>query len=67
MIQTFVLPLIAPGVGGAVLIVTAMVCAVLLPQVLLAVTVTFPLVVPVVVFSEFVAELPVQPAGVVHV
>jgi hypothetical protein len=65
-LQTAVLPLIVPGCAGTEVVVTASVCAVLLPQVFDAVTETFPLVEPVVTVMEFVVEVPVHPEGNVH-
>jgi hypothetical protein len=60
-------PEIVPGVAGVELTVTANVCAALVPHVLSAVTVIFPLVVFAVVVIEFVVEVPLQPNGDVHV
>ena len=57
----------APGVPGAVLTVIDNDCAVDEPQVLFAVTDTFPLVVLDVAVIELVVEEPVQPLGNVHV
>ena len=57
------LPLIAPGVAGAVLIVTASVAGAELPHVLLAVTETVPPPEPAVVLIELVVEVPVQVTG----
>ena len=65
--QIIVLPLMVPGVAGAVLTVTANACAVDEPQVLLAETVMFPPVVLAVAVIEVVVEEPVQPLGNVHV
>ena len=56
-----------PGVTGIELTVTAIVCAVLLPHPLLAVTVTFPLVALAVAPMLVVVEVPVQPEGKPHV
>ena len=47
--------------------VTANVCVADVPQLLLAVTVMFPLAPLAVVVIEFVVEVPVQPPGNVHV
>ena len=52
----------APGVAGAELTVTDNVLAVLEPQELSAVTLTFPLVLPIVAVIEFVPE----PAVIAH-
>ena len=57
----------APGVAGADETLTASVCAAVLPQPLLAVTETLPLVEEGVVVIEFVVEVPVQPLGKVQV
>ena len=65
-LHTLARPLIAPGVAGMVLTVTANVCAVELPHVLLAVTETVPLE-PVVPMIVSVLEVPVQPPGSDHV
>jgi hypothetical protein len=62
-----VLPLIVPGTAGMLVTVTFNVCGTDEPQVLFAVTVTFPLVALALVLMEFVAEVPVQPPGKVHV
>ena len=59
-------PVIELGVAGAVLTVIACVEAELVPQPLLAVTDTFPLVALAVVEIEFVVELPDQPPGKVQ-
>ena len=61
--QTEALPVIAPGVAGAEETVTAIVCAVLVPQPLLAVTEMFPPEAPAVAEIEFDVEVPVQPDG----
>jgi hypothetical protein len=66
-LHTEILPLIVPGVGGAVINATASVCAEEVPQSLLAVTVIFPGVALAVAVIEFVVEVPVQPDGKVHV
>ena len=60
-------PVIAPGVAGADPGVTAKVAAVLVPQVLVAVTVTLPAVAFGVAEILVVVEVPDQPAGRVHV
>ena len=57
------LPEIIPGVAGIFVIVTASDCGEDVPQVLLAVTVTFPPEEPAVALIEFVADDPDQPAG----
>ena len=60
-------PLIGPGCAGVLFTVTANVCAGDEPQILLAVTETFPLVILAVVLIELVVEVPVHPEGSVHV
>ena len=60
-------PVIVPGVAGADETLTAKVCAVVLPQLLLAVTETLPLVEEGVAVIELVDELPVHPLGKVQV
>ena len=65
--QIIVLPLMVPGAAGAELTVTATDCAADVPQVLLAATETFPLVVLAVAVTELVVEEPVQPLGRVQV
>ena len=60
-------PEIVPGVAGVVFTVIANICDELLPQVLFAVTVIFPLVVDAVVLMELVVEVPVHPPGNVQV
>jgi hypothetical protein len=60
-------PVIVPGVAGMELTVTAKVCTGDEPQVLLAVTVTLPLVEPESAVIEFVVDVPVHPVGNVHV
>ena len=60
-------PLIAPGKGGAVAIVTANVCAEEVPQLLPAVTETVPPADPEVAMMLFVVDVPVQPFGSVQV
>lgn len=65
--QSVVLPLIAPGCAGtAEFTVTASVCAELLPQLLLAVTLMVPPETPDVAVMELVVEEPLQPEGSVH-
>ena len=61
------LPEIVPGVPGMEFTATAKVCALEDPHELFAVTVIFPPVAPAVVFIEFVVEVPLHPAGNVHV
>ena len=61
--QTVAFPLTAPGVAGILIVVTLSVCAVDEPQVLLAVTLTLPLVALEVVTIEFVVDVPVHPPG----
>lgn len=56
-----------PGVAGTELTVTANVCTGDEPQVLLAVTVTLPLVEPESAVIELVVDVPVHPVGNVHV
>ena len=63
----FALPVIAADCAGIELDVTARVCAVLLPQALSAVTIMFPLPVPVVALMLLVVDVPVHPEGIVHV
>ena len=65
--QTVVVPLIAAGIAGGTLTVTANVCAADEPQLLLAVTVTLPLILPAVAVIEVVVDVPVQPPGNVQV
>lgn len=60
-------PVILPNVPGGEAIVTASVCAVLLPQALLAVTVIVPGPVPCVACILVVVDVPDQPPGNVHV
>ena len=62
-----VLPEIVPGVAGVVFTVTTIVCAGELPQILFAVTVTFPLVILAVVLIDVVVDVPVHPPGRVQV
>ena len=66
-LHTLALPVIVPGVAGAVLIVTASVAADELPHVLLAVTETVPPNVFAVVLMLFVVDVPVHPPGSDHV
>lgn len=61
--HTAVLPVIDTGVAGVDELVTANVLAVLLPQLLLAVTAIFPLLVPAVTVIVFVVEVPDHPVG----
>ena len=61
------LPEIVPGCAGAVVVVTANVFAVLLPQVLFAVTEIVPPVLPVVTVMVVLVEEPDHPDGNVHV
>ena len=56
-------PVIAPGWAGRLTGVTANVCAVDVPQELVAVTVMFPLVALAVAVMEVVVEVPVHPPG----
>jgi len=65
--HTAVFPEIAPGCAGNIAEVTVIVCAVLLPQVLLAFTEIMPPVDPAVAIIELVVDVPVHPAGKVHV
>jgi hypothetical protein len=55
------------GCAGAEIVLTASVCAALLPQLLSAVTITTPPEVEAVALIELAAEVPVQPPGSVHV
>jgi len=57
------LPVMVPGVGGMLFMVTPKVLAEEEPQELFAITEIFPLVVPAIVVIELVVELPVQPEG----
>ena len=66
-LQTTDEPLMVPGVAGAAAVVTVNVCAVVLPQVLLAFTVIVPPVVVGVAVILLVVELPLQPLGNVQV
>jgi hypothetical protein len=61
-----VVPEMLPGVAGMVFTVTANVCGLLDPQVLSAVTVTFPLVEFAVVVILFIVLVPVHPPGTVQ-
>lgn len=65
--HTVMLPEMLPGVAGKGVTVTARVCAVELPQLLFAVTVTFPLVELAVALIELVVEVPLQPPGKIQV
>ena len=65
--QMVVVPVIAPGVAGAVFTTMACVDAAEVPHALFAVTVMLPDVVLAVVEIELVVEVPVQPLGNVHV
>jgi hypothetical protein len=65
--QGVIFPLIAPGVAGMEFTVMANVCTGDEPQVLLAVTVTFPLVEPESAVIVLVVDVPVHPVGNVHV
>ena len=67
-LHTLPVSVIEPGVAGvAEDTVTASVCAVELPQLLLAVTETVPPVEPTVLPMLDVVDVPVQPLGSVHV
>jgi len=66
-LQMLALPVIAPGVAGAVLIVTTSVAGLEFPQVLLAVTETVPPPEPGTVLIVLVVDVPVQPPGSDHV
>lgn len=59
--------MIVPGVAGTASELMLRLCAEEDPQVLLAVTVIFPLLALAVVLIEFVVDEPVQPPGSVHV
>lgn len=61
------LPLIVPGVAGALVVATASVCTADEPQALLAVTAMLPLVALAAVVIDAVVDVPVQPLGSVHV
>ena len=65
--HTAALPVIVPGWAGTVVTVTFKVFAVPEPQVLFAVTETFPPVAPAVALIEVEVEVPVHPEGRVHV
>jgi hypothetical protein len=56
-----------PGITGMLPGLTVKVCAMLLPQLLLAVTEIVPELVPAVRVIEFVLDVPVHPPGKVHV
>ena len=66
--QIVVVPLMTPGVAGAA-VLTIIACEEVaeVPQALLAVTVTFPLVALAVAVMEAVVDVPVQPPGKVQV
>ena len=61
------LPVIAPGCAMLLFGLTLNVCAVLLPQVLLAVTLMVPPFAPAVALMLVDVDVPVQPFGNVHV
>ena len=65
--QTADAPLMVAGCAGTAFTPTARVCAALVPQVLLAVTVMFPPVAPAVALIELVVDVPLHPPGNVHV
>lgn len=65
--QTEGLPLILPGVAGTVFTVTASTCTGEVPQLLFAVTVTFPLKELAVEVMLAEVDVPVHPLGRVHV
>jgi hypothetical protein len=65
--QTDALPEMVPGCAGTVVVVTARVLAVLVPQPFEAVTEMSPPFGPTVAVMELVVEVPVHPAGRVHV
>jgi hypothetical protein len=65
--QTEADPEIEPGVAGMAVVVTAIELALLVPQELVAVTETEPLLALGVTVIEFVVEEPVQPVGSVQV
>ena len=65
--QIFDCPVMAPGCAGTREIETERLCAGLLPQLLSAVTVTEPLLLPAVVRIELDEDDPLQPDGSVHV
>lgn len=67
MLQTLVSPEIIPGFSGRVITLIPNVVSADVPQLLLALTVIFPPVIPATALIELVAELPVQPEGKVHV
>ena len=60
-------PLIAAGCAGTGFTVIASVCAVLVPQLLFAVTLMVPLVAPGVTLMLLVVEVPLHPLGNTHV
>jgi hypothetical protein len=65
--HTEVGPVIAPGAAAAEMGVTGSALAALVPQAVVAVTVTLPAEAPGVVVRLAVVEVPLQPAGVVQV
>jgi hypothetical protein len=67
--HTAAVPVIVPGVDGILLTVTPKVLVGLFPQLLLAVTLIFPLTAeePAATVIEFVVDVPVQPLGKVQV
>ena len=65
--QTVVAPVITPGWTGVGVTATISVLAVLVPHELVAVTEIVPPDEPAVAFNDVDAELPLQPAGNVHV
>ena len=67
VVQPDALLVMVPGVGGPVLMTVVNDCAPELPQLLLALTVTMPPLVPAVVLITLVVEVPVQPFGSVQV
>jgi hypothetical protein len=65
--QNDALPLMAPGLAGAVIIETIKLCAADAPQESFAVTLIVPPVEPAVALIEFVVDVPVHPPGSVQV
>ena len=65
--QTEAGPVIGPGCAGTVLTVTGSVCAAEEPQILFAVTCIVPPALPAVAMIVLVVDVPLQPAGNVHV
>lgn len=65
--HTVALPVMVPGCAGTGFTVIVNDCIEEEPQLLLAVTVIFPLEVPAVAVIVFVVEVPVHPDGSVHV